>query len=1407
MKRLLNKRFLLALGFIILVAFAVYGWSHWISSTRVAFINYQAIELGQISKANDNPSIKVTQVDLEHLDELKDYDMIMVTAMGLQLDSVQREQLREASLSVPTFTRMVTNPANNINTVDSVDGDFLQQYLENGSRRNYRSMLNYIRKFIDGKKFRSVEPDVVEQRPDNMLLHIDPKNPDDDELGFNTVGEYNAFLRQNGLYREKAPSIIVTGMMGVAPSLVDGFERQGFMVYRVNRLKEFVMAHHIDSVRPAAVINMAHGRVGDYLVQYLEKANIPMFAPLNANQLVDKWQNDKQGMMGGFMSQSIVVPEIDGAIRPYVVFAHRVGKDGLHEAFAVPERLDAFVKTVSNYVRLQSKPNARKRVAIYYYKGPGSSAITASGMEVAPSLYNVLKRLRSEGYNLNGLPQNADQLEKGIQQHSYDHKPMIFGNVALLPQLMSGEGTDSFKIIHGTNQDPPQAYIRSYQWTQRQFKADALIHFGTHGSLEYTPRKQVALSSNDWPDRLVGTLPHFYIYTIGNVGEAMIAKRRSYAQIQSHLTPPFMQSDLRQTYAKLEDAIEQYNKEMQNTDNRPTPASQRAALKVKRLTVEMNIDRDLGLDRKQMNVPYTQEEIERIESFAEELSNEKVTGQLYVMGQPYAAERIVSSVYAMCTDPIAYGRLSIDRLKKRTDGQADRHQGIFDRRYRQPARALVARLLSNPRLATDELICREAGITTQELAMARDVDHIQQAPDAMSMMMQMSAGMTAQPEKAKKKENLTVSQLREKGVSRQHKVQQMPKFVYDKMAQTGKFPEKMMLEIRRKQKWYPGSKEEAQDKAMAAKGAKGKGKHGGTDDKQNHTGARRKYSQQQVQLAQAINALEKAIKNVDLYRRGIAEAPEAEMRSLINALNGGYTRPSSGGDLIVNPSTLPTGRNLYAVNAETCPTENAWEKGCQLADNTIQLYRQRHGGQYPHKVSYTLWSSEFVETEGTSIAQILYMLGVEPVWDAFGRVNDVRLIPSERLGRPRIDVVVQTSGQLRDLAASRLFLINKAVLLAAKAGNGKYGNEVTKGVKESERTLEDAGMSPAEAREVATYRVFGGLNGGYGTGIQEMVEQGDKWDKEQQIAEVYMHNMGAFYGDEKRWEEVRQTAFKAALTRTDVVVQPRQSNTWGPISLDHVYEFMGGINLTVRNVTGKDPDAYMSDYRNHNRMRMQEVKEAIGAESRTTILNPAYLKEKMKGGATTAGDMAETITNIYGWNVMKPKAIDKELWDGIYKTFIDDQYKLGTREFLEQKSPAALEEMTAVMLETIRKGMWKATPEQTQELARLHAATVEKYGASESPFVTGNEKLRAFIDSKLDAQQQQTYRNQMESAQQRDNQAKAEKGTVLEKQELTSEQVKQRQQLINGAIIVVVTLVALVGIGWWVRRRRKQMEG
>ena len=78
--------------------------------------------------------------------------------------------------------------------------------------------------------------------------------------------------------------------------------------------------------------------------------------------------------------------------------------------------------------------------------------------------------------------------------------------------------------------------------------------------------------------------------------------------------------------------------------------------------------------------------------------------------------------------------------------------------------------------------------------------------------------------------------------------------------------------------------------------------------------------------------------------------------------------------MIVNSNSLPTGRNLYSINAEATPSEAAWDKGMKLANNTIRLYRERHNGEYPRKVAYTLWSGEFIETEGATIAQILYML-------------------------------------------------------------------------------------------------------------------------------------------------------------------------------------------------------------------------------------------------------------------------------------------------------------------------------------------------------------------------------------------------------------------------------------------------
>ena len=1360
----MKKKSKIILG-VCIVAAALIGmsvWNTWFSPTKIAFINFQTIQQGSISKANDNSSIKLSEVSLDNLDRLTGYDMVFINGMGLRIVEEQRQQIQQAAdKGIPVYTSMATNPANNICNLDSVQQNLIRGYLTNGGKTNYRNMLNYIRKAIDGKISSIPEVEDPAERPSDMLYHAGLTNPDD-ELEFLTVADYEKFMKDNRLYKEGARKIMITGQMADATGLIEALEKEGYNVYPVQSMTKFMS--FIDEVQPDAIINMAHGRMGDKMVDYLKAKNILLFAPLTINSLVDEWEKDPMGMAGGFMSQSIVTPEIDGAIRPFALFAQYEDEEGLRHSYAVPERLKTFVSTINNYLNLNTKPNNEKKVAIYYYKGPGQNALTAAGMEVVPSLYNLLVRMKQEGYNISGLPANAEELGKMIQAqgavfNSYaegafndfmqkGHPELItkdqyeswvkeslrpekyqevvdafgefpgnymatndgklgiarlqFGNVVLMPQNAAGSGDNSFQVIHGTNMAPPHTYIASYLWMQHGFKADALIHFGTHGSLEFTPKKQVALCSNDWPDRLVGAVPHFYIYSIGNVGEGMMAKRRSYATIQSYLTPPFLESSVRGIYRELMEKIKIYN-------NSHKENKDQESLAVKTLTVKMGIHRDLGLDSI-ANKPYTEDEIARVENFAEELATEKITGQLYTMGVPYEAERITSSVYAMATEPIAYSLLALDKQRGKATDAVSKHRSLFTQQYLTPARHLVEKLLANPALATDELICRTAGITAQELAKARQIEADRNAPKGMMAMMM----------------------------------------------------------------------------------AMGK--------------ARKEYSKEEIELALAIAEVERTIKNVGNYKNALLKSPEEELSSLMNALKGGYTAPTPGGDPIANPNALPTGRNMYAINAEATPTESAWEKGIALAKQTIDTYKQRHNDSIPRKVSYTLWSSEFIETGGATIAQVLYMLGVEPVRDAFGRVSDLKLIPSAELGRPRIDVVVQTSGQLRDIAASRLFLINRAVEMAAAAKDDKFENQVAASVVEAERVLTEKGVSPKNAREMASFRVFGGANGMYGTGIQGMVESGDRWESESEIADTYLNNMGAFYGDEKHWEVFQKFAFEAALNSTDVVVQPRQSNTWGALSLDHVYEFMGGMNLAVRNVTGKDPDAYLSDYRNRNNMKMKELKEAVGVESRTTILNPTYIKEKMKGGASAASEVAQTVTNTYGWNVMKPAAIDKELWDNIYDVYVKDEYKLNVKDFFEKQNPAALQEVTAVMMETARKGYWKASPEQLSNIAKLHTDLVRQFGPSGSGFTGDNAKLQQFIASQVDAQTAANYNKELKQMKQATLDGEATKGgMVLKKQSSDAVQGAQEEQnSLNGGLIAGIVLVAFVVMLLILKKKRKK---
>ena len=244
---------------------------------------------------------------------------------------------------------------------------------------------------------------------------------------------------------------------------------------------------------------------------------------------------------------------------------------------------------------------------------------------------------------------------------------------------------------------------------------------------------------------------------------------------------------------------------------------------------------------------------------------------------------------------------------------------------------------------------------------------------------------------------------------------------------------------------------------------------------------------------------------------------------------------------------------------------------------------------------------------------------------------------------------------------------------------------------------------------------------------------------------------------------------------------------------------MGGLSLTVKTLTGKEPDALMADYRNRNNKRMQNINEAIAVEARATVLNPTFVKERMKGGATTAQMFGEIFRNIFGWHATRPSAMDKEIFNDLYKMYIVDENHLGIRDYFQRINPASYQAMTSVMLESARKGYWKASDEQLKVTARLHAQITREAGAACTEFVCDNQKLQQFVEGHLDNNDSESYRLVMQEVHQAGN----EKGKdiVLKEEKLTKTE-NRKKNVVNGILTGVIVLLVFGGVIYLLKRKK-----
>jgi cobaltochelatase CobN len=209
--------------------------------------------------------------------------------------------------------------------------------------------------------------------------------------------------------------------------------------------------------------------------------------------------------------------------------------------------------------------------------------------------------------------------------------------------------------------------------------------------------------------------------------------------------------------------------------------------------------------------------------------------------------------------------------------------------------------------------------------------------------------------------------------------------------------------------------------------------------------------------------------------------------------------------------------------------------------------------------------------------------------------------------------------------------------------------------------------------------------------------------------------------------------YEEALRGTDTVLRVWASNMTSQLSNHHAYEYLGGLSMAVKAVTGNEPQAFITDVRDPNGARVRDFDEVLATNLHSELLNKSWIEGLKQHDYAGAGHIAELVRNSFGWSVTRPGSVSQEAWGEIYNVYIKDSYHMGLNDWFEHVAPHALQEVAATMLEASRKGVWNASREQVETLARIYADSVARHGDSGGLVSGGNTRLADYVSKTLEA--------------------------------------------------------------------------
>ncbi len=421
-----------------------------------------------------------------------------------------------------------------------------------------------------------------------------------------------------------------------------------------------------------------------------------------------------------------------------------------------------------------------------------------------------------------------------------------------------------------------------------------------------------------------------------------------------------------------------------------------------------------------------------------------------------------------------------------------------------------------------------------------------------------------------------------------------------------------------------------------------------------------------------------------------------EYDGFLRCLKGEYVNPGPSGSLTRGKfDVLPTGRNFYAINPRCLPTKSAWSVGIETAKSILEDYKKKYG-RYPESVGEVLWSIDAYKADGEQIAQILYLLGVEPIWKGDDVVG-LRVIPLEELRRPRIDVVVRISGIVRDTLPNYIYLIDEAVEKVVTLDEPPEYNYVRKHYIEHVKKLIGMGRSFDEAAKLARFRVFGAPPGAYGAGVSFAVESSG-WRDSEDLAKVWIQWGGYAYSREEFGLNAHDS-LTLNLMEVDVVTRNHVSDEHDLTNCCCYFAYHGGFKNAVEALTGRKVDAVQVDTRDLSDVKVVNVKEEIERFVRAKLLNDAWIDEMKKHGYRGASEFSKKILHVYGWQATTG-LVDDWVFDEIARKFVlsDDM-----RIWFEENNVYALEEIARRLIEAYERGLWDADNETIDRLREVYS--------------------------------------------------------------------------------------------------------